>query len=247
MNKIIGFHSSYIVFYYFSFIILCWKIGNKMRRILSVLLLFLGAGAAFADTCDVAITRIKYGGGGDWYGNRTALPNLLRAIKERTRINICPEEQKTELTNPDLYSHPILFLNGHGNIRFTDTEITRLREFLLNGGFLFADDNYGMDASFRREMKRVFPDLSWMELPFSHPIYHCFYKFPNGLPKIHKHDGGPAQGLGLFNKGRLMVYYTFDTDLENGWEDIGTYDDPPEKHEEAVRMGINIMTYALTE
>ena len=216
-----------------------------LQKVLFVIALFSSVG--FADSCGVSITRLKYSGGGDWYNDQTSLPNLIKAIKERTRINICPEEKKIELTDPALYSNPILYMTGHGNIRFTETEVTRLREFLLNGGFLHADDCYGMDESFRREMKRVFPELSFVEIPFSHKIYHSFYNFPSGLPKIHKHNGGPAQGLGLFNKGRLMVFYSFNTDLGDGWEDLEVHEDPLEKHEEALRMGINIITYILSE
>lgn len=200
-----------------------------------------------APPCDLTIGRLKYQGGGDWYANPTSLPNLINAARKQTRINICPEEKSIEITDPDLYSYPFLYMTGHGNVRFSDEEVLRLREYLMRGGFLFADDNYGMDVSFRREMKRVFPELTLMELPFTHLIYHCFYDFPQGLPKIHKHDGGPAQGLGLFHQGRLMVFYSFSADLGDGWEDTEVHNDPPEKHEAALRMGINVLTYFLTE
>lgn len=217
-----------------------------MKKIVFLFSLLWMVASACADTCEVRIARLKYGGGGDWYSDPTSLPNLIHAIKERTRILICPEEKRIELTAPDLYSFPFLYITGHGNIHFTEEEVLALRDFLLHGGFLHADDCYGMDESFRREMKRVFPELTWVELPFSHPIYHSFYNFPNGLPKIHEHKGGPPLGLGLFQKDRLMVFYSFNTDLGDGWEDFEVHNDPPEKHEEALKTGINILTYALT-
>lgn len=215
---------------------------------LTLLLFFLPAlFRSFADTCQISLARIKYGGGGDWYSDPTSLPNLIKAIQTRTKIPVCPEEKRIELTDPDLYGFPLLYITGHGNIRFTDEEVSHLRSFLLSGGFLHADDNYGMDKSFRREMNRVFPELDWVEVPFSHPIYHCFYPFPEGLPKIHKHKGGAPKGLGLFHNGSLIVFYSFNTDLGDGWEDMEVHKDPPELHEKALRMGINIITYALSE
>ncbi len=216
-------------------------------RFVVPLFIFAMSAMAAEKPCEVTIARLKYQGGGDWYANPTSLPNLIKAIGERTQIKICPDEKIVELMSPDLFSHPFLYMTGHGNVRFSDEEVLQMREYLMRGGFLLADDNYGLDASFRREMKRVFPELSLTELPFSHPIYQCFYKFPQGLPKIHKHDGAPAQGLGLFFQGRLMVFYSFSADLGDGWEDTDVHNDPPELHEAALRMGINILTYFLTE
>jgi hypothetical protein len=210
--------------------------------LLSIFLISLSS----ADSCDFAIARIKYDGGGDWYSDPTSLVNLIAAIKERTRISICPEEKKLEIGDPDLYSYPILFMTGHGNVRLSESEVDRLREYLLNGGFLFVDDCFGIDESLRREMKRVFPELSFVEIPFSYPVYHSFYNFKEGLPKIHKHNGGPPQGLALLNKGRVMVFYSFNTDLGDGWEDTEVHNDPEELHEAALRMGINVITYALS-
>ncbi|MFH0765835.1 MAG: DUF4159 domain-containing protein [Calditrichota bacterium] len=191
------------------------------------------------------IARVKYGGGGDWYSNPSSLPNLLRFARENAVIKTASEEAVAELANPQLFSFPYLYLNGHGNIRFTEREVQQLRRYFEAGGFLQADDNYGMDESFRREMKRVLPESQLVELPFTHPIYHSFYDFPNGPPKIHEHDGKPAQGLGLFLNGRLLVYYTYQSDLGDGWEDPEVHEDPPEKRTAALRMGTNIIIWRL--
>jgi len=196
---------------------------------------------------DFTIARLKYGGGGDWYSNPSSLPNLLKAINERTSIRAAPREVNVEITDPVLFKYPYLYMNGHGNVYFTDEEIKILRTYLASGGFLHADDNYGMDSSFRREIKKVFPDSPLIELPFDHPIYHSFYDFPNGLPKIHEHNGKPAQGFGIFYQNRLVVFYTYECDLGDGWENPDVHNDPPEKREAALRMGINIVLYYLTQ
>jgi hypothetical protein len=195
--------------------------------------------------CELTLVHVKYGGGGDWYGNPSALGNLAAAVKQRTRIAICDKALDLDLTDDRLYDYPFLYLNGHGNIVFTDTEARRLREFLENGGFLLADDNYGMDLPFRREMKKVFPDLKWVELPFNHPIFHSFYEFPNGLPKIHEHDGGPPRGYALLLRDRVVVFYSLNTDLGDGWEDPDVHNDPPEVREAALKMGVNIIAWFL--
>lgn len=195
---------------------------------------------------DFTIARVKYGGGGDWYSNPTSLPNLLGALNARTLVRAPQREQVVEITDPDLFKYPYLYLNGHGNVRFTDEEVRILRDYFAAGGFLHADDNYGMDSSFRREMKRVFPDSPLIELPSDHPIYHAFYDFPRGLPKIHEHDNKPAQGFGIFYQDQLAVFYTYECDLGDGWEDADVHYDPPEKHEAALQMGINIIMYCLT-
>lgn len=192
------------------------------------------------------IARLKYGGGGDWYSNPSSLPNLLKFIGEKTYIKVHPEEVRVSIMDKDFFAYPYLYLNGHGNIRFTDEEVLRLRQHLQAGGFLHADDNYGMDHSFRREIKRVFPDNELLELPFTHPIYHQFFDFPNGLPKIHEHDGKPPQGLGIFYQGRLVVFYTYECDLGDGWEDPEVHNDPPDKREAALKMGANIVLYYLS-
>ncbi|MCX7994344.1 MAG: DUF4159 domain-containing protein [candidate division WOR-3 bacterium] len=196
---------------------------------------------------DFTIARLKYGGGGDWYCDPSSLPNLLKAINERTTIRAASKEVVIELTNPELFKYPYLYMTGHGNVKFSDKEVKILRDYLINGGFLHADDCYGMDSSFRREMARVFPESPLIELPFDHPIYHSFYDFPDGLPKIHEHDNKPAQGFGIFYNNRLVVFYSYETDLGDGWEDPDVHNDPPEKREQALRMGINIVVYALTQ
>jgi hypothetical protein len=195
---------------------------------------------------DFTIARLKYEGGGDWYSNPSSLPNLLKAINEQTTIRAQPLEKVVEINDPDLFEYPYLYMNGHGNVRFSDEEAKILRRYFAAGGFLHADDNYGMDSSFRREMKKVFPDSPLTELPFSHPIYHVCYDFPEGLPKIHEHDGKPTQGFGIFYNNRLVVFYTYECDLGDGWEDPDVHNDPPDKHEAALRMGINIVMYSLT-
>ncbi len=196
---------------------------------------------------DFTIARLKYGGGGDWYCDPSSLPNLLKAINERTNIRAVPKEVVIELTNPDLYKYPYLYMTGHGIVRFTDEEVKILRNYLINGGFLHADDCYGMDSSFRKEMAKIFPDSPLIELPFDHPIYHSFYNFPEGLPKIHEHDNKPPQGFGIFYNNRLVVFYSYETDLGDGWEDPDVHNDHPEKREQALRMGINIVVYALIQ
>lgn len=193
------------------------------------------------------IGRIHYGGGGDWYSDPSSLPNLLNYVSVNTSIKVEPEEVRIKLTDNDLYLYPYLYLTGHGNIRFSDEEVNILREFLLNGAFLHADDNYGLDKSFRREMKRVFPNRDFVELPPSHDIFSCYYTFPQGLPKIHEHDGKPAQALGIFDGERLMVLYTYESDLGDGWEDEEVHHDPNDVREAALKMGVNIIYYALTQ
>jgi hypothetical protein len=195
---------------------------------------------------DFTIGRLKYGGGGDWYANPSSLTNLLKAINERTSIRAAPREEVVEITEAKLFEHPYVYMTGHGNVRFTDEEVKILRTYFAAGGFLHADDNYGMDTTFRREIKKIFPDSPLVELPFDHPIYNSFYEFPNGLPKIHEHDGKPAQGFGVFYENRLVIFYTYECDLGDGWEDPDVHNDPPEKREQALRMGINIVMHYLT-
>jgi len=191
--------------------------------------------------------HLKYGGGGDWYGDATSLRNLARGLAERTTIPIARErEENVALLDEELFDYPFLFLNGHGTIRLTDAEAQRLRRYLLEGGFLFADDDYGLDQTFRMTMRQVFPDRPLVEVPFDHPIYHAFYEFPSGPPKIHEHDGKPPQGFGIFDRGRLVVFYTYEADIGDGLEDPEVHRDPPEKREQALRMAINVAVYALT-
>jgi Domain of unknown function (DUF4159) len=194
----------------------------------------------------LTIARLQYDGGGDWYANPSSLPNLLSAIAERTTLKVDRTEARTTLMDDRLFDYPFLHVTGHGNIHFSDAEVLRLRDYLARGGFLHVDDNYGLDESFRREIARVYPDRALVDVPLSHPIYHVVYDFPKGVPKIHEHDGKPARGYGIFLGNRLAVYYTFSSDLGNGWEDVGTYADPPALHEAALRMGVNLFVYAVT-
>ncbi len=194
----------------------------------------------------LAIARLQYDGGGDWYANPSSIPNLIKAIRTRTSLPIDPTEGRVTLGDDRLWEYPFLHLTGHGNITFSDTEVGRLREYLARGGFLHIDDNYGLDEHIRRELRKVFPDRELVDVPLSHPVYHLVYDFPKGLPKIHEHDGKPARGFGIFLGTRLAVYYSWSTDLGNGWEDIGTYPtDPQELHEQALRMGVNLFSYAV--
>jgi hypothetical protein len=195
----------------------------------------------------LAVARLQYDGGGDWYANPSSLPNLIAAIRARTTLDVDAREARVTLMDDRVWDYPFLHLTGHGNIRLTDAEVTRMREYLGRGGFLHADDNYGLDDSFRREMKRVFPDRELVDVPLRHAVYHAVYDLPQGVPKIHEHDGKPARGLGIFIGDRLAVFYSYESDLGNGWEDVGTYkEDPPELHEKALKMGVNLFVYAVT-
>jgi hypothetical protein len=191
-----------------------------------------------------AIARLKYEGGGDWYNDPDIIPNLATELNKRTNIKTEITENVVSLNDDNLFQYPFVFMTGHGNINWSDEEVKNLREFLTDGGFLYADDDYGMDESFRREMKKVFPDIDLIELPNDHPIYHMIYNFPNGLPKIHEHYEGPPKGLGLYYQGRLVVFYSWNSNISDGWTD--THNDPPEKREIAFKMGVNIVAYVLT-
>jgi hypothetical protein len=193
----------------------------------------------------IRIAVVKYGGGGDWYQGQTPLPNFLRYVGENTLLDVAPEADVVELTSDKLFTYPFLFMSGHGNVVLSDDEAQRLRRYLEGGGFLFVDDDYGIDEYLRREMSKVFPENEFVELPFSHPIFHAHYDFENGLPKIHEHDNRPPQAFGLFHEGRLVVFYTYETNLSDGWESPQVHNDPPEKRELAFRMGTNVITYAL--
>lgn len=194
----------------------------------------------------VTVARLKYGGGGDWYNGPTEIPNLLAYIREHTPIRTATEEAQVEIMDDLLFAYPILFLSGHGNIRFTEDEVRRLRTYLERGGFLFANDDYGLNTAFRREMERVFPDKRLVALPPTFEIFKSPFVFPNGLPKIHEHDGEPAQAYGLFHEGRLVVFYNYSSDIADGWDDPDVHGDPPEKREAALKMGTNVLTWALT-
>ena len=195
----------------------------------------------------VAIARLQYGGGGDWYANPTALRNLLRAVRTRTALPVDTVERTVTLRDPALMDYDMVHATGHGAMQLAPDEIARLRAYVLQGGFVHVDDNYGLDSSFRRVVRQAFPDRPLVDVPLTHPIYRIVYAFPKGVPKIHEHDGKPARGYGIFVGDRLALYYTHQADLGNGWEDVGTYaDDPPALHEQALRMGVNLVTYAVT-
>ncbi len=192
------------------------------------------------------IAKLKYNGGGDWYANKTALPNLIEFCNKELGMNLSPDEDNVEVGSPDLYSYPYVYMTGHGNVVFSQEEALNLRNYLIGGGFLHVDDNYGLDQFVRIELKKVFPELELIEIPFDHPIYHQKFKFINGLPKIHEHDGKQAQGFGLFYEGRLVLFYSYESDLGNGWEDRRIHNDPESKRQEALKMGANILSFCFT-
>ncbi len=193
------------------------------------------------------LARLKYHGGGDWYNDPSIIPNLLAFMADNTNVDVGEGEAVVEVMDEELFSYPVLFLTGHGRIAFSPQEVERLRLYLTSGGFLYADDDYGMDKSFRAEIKKIFPEAELMEIPFSHPIYHSHFDFPAGLPKIHEHDGGPPKGYGLFYEGRMVVFYSFNTNISDGWADPNVHGDPPEVRQKALQMGTNIMVFALTQ
>lgn len=216
-----------------------------MNRLL-LLLLTVILSSSFAPPT-VKLAKLKYSGGGDWYANKTSLPNLIRFCNQNLWVNLFPEEDVVEAGSMDIFNYPMIHLTGHGNIVLSTQEAENLRNYLLAGGFLHADDNYGMDQFFRREMKKVFPELNFVELPYSHPIYHQKYQFNSGLPKVHEHDGKPAQGFGLIYKGRLVCFYSFECDLGNGWEDADVHNDPEAVRLKALQMGANIVQYVFNQ
>lgn len=203
--------------------------------------------SSFAPPASFKIARLKYGGGGDWYANKTSLPNLIKFCNQNLNMNIDPEEATAESGSPDIFNYPFIHMTGHGNFVFNDAEAENLRNYLIAGGFLHIDDNYGLNPYVRPQMKKVFPELDFVELPFSHSVYHQKYDFPNGLPKIHEHDNKPPQGFGLIYEGRLVCFYTYECDLGNGWEDAGVYNDSEEKRTKALQMGANLLQYAFTQ
>ena len=190
------------------------------------------------------IARLQYAGGGDWYANKTALPNLIRFSNQQLGTEIHPTEDIVSPGDDHLFSYPFVYMTGHGHLLFSEEEATHLRRYLIHGGFLHIDDNYGMDPFVRREMKKVFPELDFIDVPFSHPIYHQKYDFPRGLPKVHEHDGKPPQGLGLLYEGRLICFYSYESDLGNGWEDASIYNNPEDIRLAALQMGANLIAYA---
>jgi hypothetical protein len=219
------------------------KINKTIVALCNLMLLTtlaLGQAPAFK------IAKLKYNGGGDWYANKTSLPNLIAYCNRTLRMNIAPEEDVVEVGSTELFAYPFVHMTGHGNVVFTDAEALNLRKYLVSGGFLHIDDNYGLDKFIRLEMKKVFPELNFIELPFNHLIYHQKYNFANGLPKVHEHDGKPPQGFGLIYEGRLVCFYSYECDLGNGWEDQSIYNDPEEMRQQALKMGANLIYFSLT-
>ena len=195
----------------------------------------------------VKIALLKYNGGGDWYANlETSLKNLIAFCNQNLGTTIAPEQSIVEVGSPELFNYPFVHMTGHGNVVFTPQEAQNLRKYLTGGGFLHISDNYGIDKFMRPQMKKVFPELEFIELPFNHPVYHQKYDFPNGLPKIHEHDALPPQGFGLIYNGRLVCFYDYQCDLGDGWEDYEVHKDAPELHQKALKMGANLIQYVFT-
>lgn len=211
----------------------------KKVALLSVLL-FLSFKTIYAQQVGI----LKYNGGGDWYANPTALPNLISFCNQQINTNLNAIPETVEVGSSALFNYPIVFMTGHGNVIFSESDSNNLRDYLLSGGFLHISDNYGLDKFIRRELKKVFPELEFQEIPQNHPIYNQTFTFKNGLPKIHEHDGKPPQGLGLFFEGRLICFYDFESDLSDGWEDEEVHNNPPEVREKALKMGANIVEFA---
>ncbi|MBL8980341.1 MAG: DUF4159 domain-containing protein [Gemmatimonadetes bacterium] len=219
-------------------------------RFVGPILVLLGMGFAApapaqAPPGTMAIGRLHYDGGGDWYANPSALPNLIAAARQRAGLRLAEKEKVVRLVDDDIWNVAYLHVTGHGNLRWSEQELVILRRWLVAGGFLHVSDNYGLDESFRREVARLFPERPLEPVPGGHPIYHLVYDFPQGVPKIHEHDGKPAEGLGIFLDGRLALFYDYQSDLSDGWEDPAVHRDPAEKHEAALRMGVNLIAYAI--
>jgi len=195
----------------------------------------------------VQIALLKYGGGGDWYANPTSLPNLISFCNENIDTQIEEDYATVEVGSPDIFNYPFVHLTGHGNVIFSPQEAKNLRDYLISGGFLHIDDNYGLDKFIRPQMKKAFPELEFVELPFDHPIYHQKYSFPQGLPKVHEHDDKAPQGFGLIYEGRLICFYSFESDLGDGWEEAAVHKDSEETRLSALRMGANIIQFVFMQ
>lgn len=211
-----------------------------------VLFMFVLPGISWGQEFQTKIALLKYKGGGDWYANPTALPNLIRFCNENLKMSLASEPATVEPGSRDIFNYSYVHMTGHGNVVFTPVEVQNLREYLLAGGFLHADDNYGLDKAFRREIKKIFPEDELVELPWEHPLFSQKYKFTQGLPKIHEHDNKRPQAFGIVKDGRLVVLFTYETDLGDGWEDPEVHKDPEETHRQALRMGANILSYVFT-
>lgn len=217
-----------------------------MRIYFIILLLWVVFSGASQNT-GVKIALLKYNGGGDWYSDPTALPNLIKYCNQNLKTNIYDEPSTIEIGSPEIFNFPFTHLTGHGNIILSENEALNLRIYLEAGGFLYVDDNYGLDEYFRREMKKVFPNNDFIELPPNHPIFHQKYDFNEGLPKIHEHDKKPPQAFGLFIEERMVCLYTYETDLGDGWEDADVHNDSAELREKALKMGANIISFVFSQ
>ncbi len=217
-------------------------VKNKIAHVLVVLLLWIGT----AQAQSMKLGLLVYNGGGDWYANPTSLKNLAAFCNSELRTTLDLQEAKVEVGSPELFNYPYIHMTGHGRWALSDDEAKNLRKYLEGGGFLHIDDNYGLDPYVRPALKKVFPELELVELPFDHPIYHQKFNFTNGLPKIHEHDGKPPKGYGILLKGRLVCFYSYETDLGDGWEDLEVHNDGPEKHRLALQMGANIIQYVFS-
>ncbi len=216
------------------------------KSVLLFILLFAITLTAQSET-GFQIARLKYSGGGDWYNDPSAEVNLLNFVQANTNIKVKAEYKFVDISSDEIFSYPFLFLTGHGNIVLSADEAKRLRTYLDNGGFLYIDDDYGLDKAIRREMKKVYPEKDFIELPFSNKIFNIFYKFENGTPKTHEHDNKPPQSFGIFNGEKLSVLYTYESNPSDGWADPEVHNDPPDKREEALKFGTNIIVYALSK
>ena len=217
-------------------------------KFLQIILLSIFCTSSYAQsTGEFKIARLKYSGGGDWYNDPSAEVNLLNFIQQNTNIKVDAKYQFVELSSDEIYSYPFLFMTGHGNVVFSNDEAERLRLYLESGGFLYIDDDYGLNDAVRREMKKVFAEKNFVELPFNYGLYSVFYNFENGPPKTHEHDKNVPQGFGIFVNDRLAVYFTYESNPSDGWADATVHSNPPEKREEALKFGTNIVIWALSQ
>ncbi len=218
-----------------------------LKRVFFLLIVFGLLSFTISPVPSYQIALLKYNGGGDWYANiETSLPNLIKFCNENLKTNITSEQGIVEAGSSELFNYPFVHITGHGNIVFSNQEAENIRNYMIAGGFLHIDDNYGLDKFVRPQLKKVFPELDFVELPFNHPIYHQKYDFNNGLPKIHEHEDKPPQGFGLIYEGRLVCFYSYECDLGDGWEDFEVHKDSPESHIKALKMGANLIQYTLT-
>jgi len=218
-----------------------------INKIITIILWLLFSATFFAQNENAfQIARLKYNGGGDWYNDPSAEVNLLRFISQNTNLRVKAEYKFVDISSEEIFSYPFLFMTGHGNVVFSKDDVARLRKYLENGGFLYIDDDYGLNKAIRREMKKIFPERDFVELPFSHGIYNLMYDFSSGPPKTHKHDENPPQGFGIFVDKRLAVYYTYESNPSDGWADPDVHKDPQNKREEALKFGTNIVLWALS-